>query len=244
MVDRLGADWLFRTPIDFEYNKYILLNYVKNSEKRLNQLKIYPDLQEVTLNIVNIASIGKDSKIISLNKIINEFDDEINLSDFNFDLIPDLNAFEQVEISRTINFSYPKLLDLFNFAKSIWMFAFENIDLNIKKNKNASPVLGYFYYYSKFDKSLHLYSFDFSKGQSDYSNYNEFKEVFSGGINKSISISIVLNLINENKGDLSYVIYEAKTDQELPIKETLIPIIKRKLILKNKPILSEKKYIS
>jgi len=149
---------------------------------------------------------------------------------------------EQIEVSRTINFSYPKLLDLFNFAKSIWMFAFENIDLNIKKNKNASLVVGYFYYYSKFDKSLHLYSFDFSKGQSDYSDYNEFKEVFSGYTNNSISI--ILSLINESGGDSSCVIYEAKSDQELPIKETLIPIVKRKLILKNKPILSEKKYIS
>ena len=78
-MERLSSDWMFRTPIDFEYNKYILLNYIKNSESRLNQLKIYPDLQEVTLNIVNVASIGKDNKIISLDKIINEFDDEINL---------------------------------------------------------------------------------------------------------------------------------------------------------------------
>jgi hypothetical protein len=242
MIERLSSDWLFRMPIDFEYNKYILLNYIKNSESRLNQLKIYPDLQEITLNIVNIASVGKDNKIISLDKIINEFDDEINLSDFKYELIPELTPPEQTEVSRTINFSYPKLLDLFNFAKSIWMFAFDNIDLNIKKNKNASLVVGYFYYYSKFDKSLHLYSFDFSKGQSDYSDYNEFKEVFSGYTNNSISI--ILSLINESGGDSSCVIYEAKSDQELPIKETLIPIIKRKLILKNKPILSEKKYIS
>lgn len=244
MMERLSSDWLFRTPIDFEYNKYILLNYIKNSESRLNQLKIYPDLQEVTLNIMNIASIGKDNKTVTLDKIITEFDDELNLSDFKYELVPDLNPFEQVEVSRTINFSYPKLLDLFNFAKSIWMFAFENIDLKVKKNKNASLVIGYFYYYSNVDKSLHLYSFDFSKGQSDYSDYNEFKEVFSGEINKSISIGIVLGFINETGGDSSYIIYEAKTDQELPIKETLIPIAKRKLILRNKPILSEKKYIS
>lgn len=241
MMERLTPNWLFRLPIDFEYNKYILLNYVKNSENRLNQLKIYPDLQEVTLNIVNIASIAKDNKVIILNKFLNEFDDEIAISDFKFDEIPELNSNEQVEITRTINFSYPKLLDLFNFAKSIWMFAFENIDLNIKKNKNAPIIKGYFYYYSKFNKSLHLYSFDFSEGQSDY---DAFKELFSEEINKSISISTVLTLIKDSGGDLNSIIYEVKTDQELPIKETLIPIAKRKLILKNKPMSLDKKYIS
>lgn len=244
MVERLNSDWLFRVPIDFEYNKYVLLNYVKNSESRLNQLKIYPDLQDVTLTIVNIASIAKDNKIIYLDKIINEFDDEINISDFKFDLIPELSLDEKSEINRTINFSYPKLLDLFNFAKSIWVFAFENVDLIIKKNKNSDLIIGYFYYYSKVDKSLHLYSFDFTKVHKEYSDYNEFKEVFSAQINKAISISIVLNLIKEIGGNPNYIIYEIKTDQDFPIKETLIPIAKRKLILKNKPISSDKKYIN
>ena len=37
-IDGLTSDWLFKKPIDFEYKKYILLNYVKNSENRLNEL--------------------------------------------------------------------------------------------------------------------------------------------------------------------------------------------------------------
>ena len=146
-IDGLSSDWLFKEPIDFEYKKYILLDYVKNSENRLNALKIYPDLQQVTINIVNIASIVKDRKVISLNKVLDDFDSEINLSDFKFDILPDLGPTEQIEINKTINFTYPKLLDLFNFAKSIWSFAFDNIDLILKKNKQSSLIIGYFYYY-------------------------------------------------------------------------------------------------
>ena len=29
MNEKLNSDWLFRIPIDFEYNKYIALNYIK-----------------------------------------------------------------------------------------------------------------------------------------------------------------------------------------------------------------------
>jgi len=243
-IDGLSSDWLFKEPIDFEYKKYILLDYVKNSENRLNDLKIYPDLQQVTINIVNIASIVKDRKVISLNKVLDDFDSEINLSDFKFDILPDLDPTEQIEINKTINFTYPKLLDLFNFAKSIWSFAFDNIDLILKKNKQSSLIIGYFYYYSKTSGLLCVYFFDFSKNQDSYSTYNEFEEVFYGVIDKTISISIVLNKIKEHSGNNNYIIYEVKTTKEFPVKETLIPIVKRKLILKNKPIFSNKKYIN
>jgi hypothetical protein len=207
-------------------------------------LKIYPDLQQVTINIVNIASIVKDRKVISLNKVLDDFDSEINLSDFKFDMLPDLDPTEQIEINKTINFTYPKLLDLFNFAKSIWSFAFDNIDLILKKNKQSSLIIGYFYYYSKTSGLLCVYFFDFSKNQDSYSTYNEFEEVFYGVIDKTISISIVLNKIKEHSGSNNYIIYQVKTTKEFPVKETLIPIVKRKLILKNKPIFSNKKYIN
>jgi len=243
-IDGLTSDWLFKKPIDFEYKKYILLNYIKNSENRLNELKIYPDLQEITINIANIASIVKDNKIISLNKILIDFDTEINLSDFKYDLIPDIESNEQTEINKTINFTYPKLLDLFNFAKSIWVFAFDNIDLRLKKNKQSSLIIGYFYYYCKSSNLLCLYFFDFTKNQDSYSTYNEFEEVFYDVIDKSISIAIILNLIKKHSGENNYVIYEVKATKEFPIREALIPIVKRKLMLKNKPIFTNKKYIN
>ena len=34
-IDGLTSDWLFKKPIDFEYKKYILLNYIKNSENTI-----------------------------------------------------------------------------------------------------------------------------------------------------------------------------------------------------------------
>ncbi|MCF8339779.1 MAG: hypothetical protein K9I82_02305 [Chitinophagaceae bacterium] len=244
MMERLEPNWLFRTPMDFEYNKYVLLNYIKSSEVRLNNLNIYPDLQEVTISIINLATIIKDNKILLINKILKNIDDEVNLSDFTFEPMPELSEFEKIEVTKTIKFSYPKLLDLFNFAKSIWVFAFDNTNIIIKKNKNASLEKGYFYFFSKKERELYLFSFDFTKNKKEYSNYTEFTEIFVGNIDSGISISIVLNLIKNNDGDSSSIIYEVKSNQDFPINETLIPIVKRKIILRNKPNFSKNKYIN
>jgi hypothetical protein len=89
-----------------------------------------------------------------------------------------------------------------------------------------------------------LYFFDFTKNQDSYSTYNEFEEVFYDVIDKSISIAIILNLIKKHSGENNYVIYEVKTTKEFPVRETLIPIAKRKIMLKNKPIFTNKKYIN
>lgn len=64
---------------------------------------------------------------------------------------------DKSEVNRTINFTYPKFLDLFNFAKSIWTLAFENIDVKLKKNKAAASSTGYFYFLTKQKIIIYLF---------------------------------------------------------------------------------------
>ena len=40
---KLDPEWMFSQPIDFEYNKYTLLDYIQKCEKSFDDFKIYPD---------------------------------------------------------------------------------------------------------------------------------------------------------------------------------------------------------
>lgn len=230
---KLNSEWLFRSPIDFEYNKYIALNYIKSSESRLNDLKIYPDLHDITLNLINIASIGKENRTISLTRKLNEYDDEIDISDFKYEEIPELVNKDKSEVNRTIIFTYPKFLDLFNFAKSIWTLAFESIDVKLKKNKIASSSSGYFYYFDKSKKLLYIYLFDVLLNEGKYSTSSSFKEIYCGDYNNKISIIKVFDKLKENGYDTTKQVYEVTATQEFPVRETILPIAKRKIIFKN-----------
>jgi hypothetical protein len=232
MNEKLNSEWVFRRPIDFEYNKYIALNYIKSSEGRLNDLKIYPDLHDITLNLINIASIGKDNKIISLTRQLNEYDDEIELGDFKYDEIPELMVKDKSEVNRTINFTYPKFLDLFNFAKSIWTLAFENIDVKLKKNKSAVSSTGYFYYFDKTKKLLYIYSFEVLLNDGKYSTSSSFNEIYFGEYDK-ISMIKVFDKLKEKGYDTTKQVYEITSTQDFPVRETILPIAKRKIIFKN-----------
>lgn len=230
---KLTPEWLFRHPIDFEYNKYVALNYIKSSEGRLNDLKIYPDLHDITINLINIASISKENKTISLTRQLNEYDDEIVIGDFKYDQIPKLVNKDKTEVNRTINFTYPKFLDLFNFAKSIWSLAFDNIDVKLKKNKTASSSSGYFYYFDKTKKLLYIYSYDILLDDGKYNSNSSFNEVYCGDYDNKISIIKVFDKLKENGYDITKQLYEITSTQDFPVRETVLPIAKRKIIFKN-----------
>lgn len=230
---KLNPEWLFRHPIDFEYNKYVALNYIKSSEGRLNDLKIYPDLHDITINLINIASISKENKTISLTRQLNEYDDEIVIGDFKYDQIPELINKDKTEVNRTINFTYPKFLDLFNFAKSIWSLAFDNIDVKLKKNKTASSSSGYFYYFDKTKKLLYIYSYDILLDDGKYNSNSSFNEVYCGDYDNKISIIKVFDKLKENGCDITKQLYEITSTQDFPVRETVLPIAKRKIIFKN-----------
>ena len=48
MLFKLNPEWLLKEPIDFEYNKYTLLDYLQKCEKGFDKLEIYPDFVELS----------------------------------------------------------------------------------------------------------------------------------------------------------------------------------------------------
>ena len=38
---KLNPEWMFKEPLDFEYNKYTLLDYIQKCEKGFDKMEIY-----------------------------------------------------------------------------------------------------------------------------------------------------------------------------------------------------------
>ena len=74
---KLKPDWMFSQPIDFEYNKYTLLDYIQKCEKSFDDFKIYPDFVEVSLHLANLQSLMKERTLLLTNKKFEHPDDEI-----------------------------------------------------------------------------------------------------------------------------------------------------------------------
>ena len=46
-VFKLNPEWMLKDPLDIEYNKYTLLDYLQKCERNFNNLQLYPDFVEL-----------------------------------------------------------------------------------------------------------------------------------------------------------------------------------------------------
>jgi hypothetical protein len=231
---KLNPEWMFKEPVDFEYNKYTLLDYLQKCEKSFDNLKIYPDFVELSLHLANSQSISKEKIILSTNKKFESCDDEILLKELVPKKQPKLTKEEEIELQKTLNFSTIKLMDTFNIAKSIWNIAFDNVHINIKKNKeNTKLELGYITYHQKEKKHMIVWEYEIKSSTKDAQNTKVIiRKIYSDALDEETLNKIIESNSTWKKEDyLKHLpVFEVKTDQEFPLEETLVPIMKRKLM--------------
>ena len=161
---KLNPEWMFKEPLDFEYNKYTLLDYLQKCEKGFDKMEVYPDFVEISLHLANLQSIVKENTLLLTNKKFESCDDEILVKE----LIPkkprQLSKEEEDELDKTIKFSGNKLFDAFNMAKAIWNIAYDNTEITLKKNKKSLiSGSGYVFHYERETETLYVWEYQYNK---------------------------------------------------------------------------------
>jgi hypothetical protein len=225
---------MFKEPLDFEYNKYTLLDYIQKCEKRFDNLEIYPDFVELSLHLANIQSLGKENTLLLTKKKFESPDDEILLKELYPKKPRELTEDESQELDKTLRFSGGRLFDAFNIGKSIWNLAFDNIVVSLKRNKeNLNAGMGYVYYFKKNPENLFVWEFEIKQVEGDATNNKTILNLIYEGPTKDVTLSEILtNYSNWNNHEnfLEYPIFEMKSNQDFPMNETMIPMMKRKIM--------------
>jgi len=230
---KLNPEWMLKEPVDFEFNKYTLLDYLQKCEQRFNNLEIYPDFVEISLHLANLQSMIKENTLLLTEKKFESCDDEILMKE----LVPkkprDLSSQELEELQKTLKFSEQKLFDSFNVAKSIWNLAYDHLDVSLKKNKESiGSGKGYIFFYRKFDEQVYVWEYEIKKTKNEILNHKtHIKEIYKGLPNEVTLLQIIENYSTwKNDENCKYFpIFEARCNQNFPMDQTLVPILKRKV---------------
>lgn len=231
----MNTDWLFQEPIDLEHKQYVLLDYLQKIDKNLQDLKLYPNFQYLSLHLANINLLIDKGQYLTLSRTIKGADDEILLSDLVFNAIPRMSKEEYSEVFDICNFSNQKFKDYFNFAKSLWEIVNDSVLVKLKSGGEfLQNKQGIFFIKIKNDKFLYEYSIKKIKksanenkcvvkkiGLADEKNY---KEVILRS--KKPLIKDLHRLVSNDE----IPIFEVIHTETFPIKETTLPIAKRKIM--------------
>lgn len=233
MSFKLNPEWMLKEPLDFEYNKYTLLDYIQKCEKNLDNFEIYPDFVELSLHLANIQSLAKEKVLLLTDKKFQSCDDEIMLKDLFPKKPRDLSKDEEGELHKTLEYSNTKLFDTFNLAKSIWTLAFDNVTISIKKNKGALlSAMGYIFYYRKSENKVYVWEYQIKKRRKNSTtNRTQINKIYENTPDDTTLSSIIENFSKLKKYEhyRTLPIFEMQCEQEFPMEQTIIPIMKRKI---------------
>jgi len=183
---KLDPEWIVKEPMDFEFNKYTLLDYLQKCDESFDKFELYPNFVELSLHLANIQSVSKEKTLLLTNKKFQSCDDEILVKELIPKKLGPLSEQDEDELDKTIKFSGPKLFDAFNIAKSIWNIAFESIELHLRKNKsNVFSKIGYIFFYKKQNETLYVWEYEIKNDKKDKSTSKTTLELISeGGIDQ------------------------------------------------------------
>ena len=231
---QLDPEWLLKEPIDFEYNKYTLLDYIQKCEQRFENLEIYPDFVELSLHLANLQSLMKENTLLLTDKKFNSPDDEILLKELYAKKPREMSHDEKGELERTINFSGNKLFDTFNIGKSVWNLAFDNIFLNIRKNKEMiSSKKGFSYFHDQRINKIYIWEYEIKKERKKNGSNKTILRLIHQDDLTEVSISQIIlqkSTWKESEYCSQFPIFEVKSKIFFPMEQTFIPMMKRKLM--------------
>ena len=231
---KLKPDWMLSQPIDFEYNKYTLLNYIQKCEENFDEFKIYPDFVELALHLANVQSLIKEKRLLQTKKKFESCDDEILLKELQPLNLPSLEENEFNELEKTLVFSGNRLMDTFNIGKSIWSIVYESTTINLKKNEEGLNYgHGFIYYPIKSQKRLCIWEYSIRKMKGSRSDAKIYFDPIWSGDPQGQRINTIIKQNTTWKDVANYTqlpVFEVYSNENFPFEQTLVPMLKRKLL--------------
>ena len=230
----MDTDWLFNGILAAEQKQYVLLDYFQKLNKYFEEMKIYPMFIELSLHLANMQSLTKEHTLLLTDKKFESCDDEIMLKDLYPKKPRELSQEEEQELTKTIQYSNVKLFDTFNLAKSIWNMAFDSVEITIKKNKAyIASGMGYVFYYRKKENKVYVWEYQIKRDRKQPNSNKTTLNLIDGNSPEDITLSSIIETSSsfvKTKNYKTLPVFEMQCNQDFPMEQTIVPIMKRKVM--------------
>jgi hypothetical protein len=228
----LNYQWVTEHPLDAEHKRYVLLAYVQNIKKKFSGELLFPHLSDIISHLRNLEEISSGFQSLDSNfpKEISGFDPQ-NLSP----VFKRKNSEENVAsfIHDLISFAHPHLSNTAAMGKEI----FDEVEHNLSMETiGLMPVLkdeGYLLLNVCGTSEINIYRYAVSSITLALENYRSMSMqwVLTDSLSLGNSLqNIKLNLIKKFPDLPNPATFVFTSLKAWPIKETLLPVTRRKLL--------------
>lgn len=231
-MKELNKNWLTEGLIDFEYKKYVLLDYLQYVKENFNEKKLYPYLSDLLFHYNNLLSIKQNKKLIHDN-----FPKQVTKADFEKlqliyeELVNDDKIMQEIE--EIVSFSIPRLKEHLSEGKDLYENIEDKMSISPVGVSPLYPDAGYLFLYVHNHTETQIFEYQITIFQSSNEKfrgvYTNYVETFTKGVYNTFE-SMKINLIRKYKNLPNPATFLIETKVNIPFNETLLPIAKRLLV--------------
>lgn len=232
----LSRDWIIENPIDFEYKKYILLDFLQKIDKEFEQGNLYPYFSYLSNQYTNLNNLKNEKDnyyLISKGKPIGfDFNNLKIVYDNNREFASD----DIREIFEIIKYSIPKISEQIHKGKNIFSEELNSINIETIGIKPPNQQSGIIIIHHK--GHFHVFSFKNviydSIGLKQINTQKLFQEREEFNLTPEKIKEKTINKWN----DINPLAFLCSTNSLRSLTKTVFPIIKYKI---SKEVLTKNK---
>ncbi|WP_192349087.1 hypothetical protein [Algoriphagus sp. Y33] len=228
----LPKNWITEGHIDFEYKKYQLLAYLQETNKRFNEMKLYPALSELIAHYRDLNELKSNSNGLSelFPKTLDSIDFQKGKLNYQSNVSEDS---VMKELSMITEFALPKLVSQIEEGKTIYDYIEDQLEFEPVGIVPIYNKEGYILLSREEKKEVHAYRYQSSLLHFAGEKFRSISMWLIGVFHRSLVNTlekIKMDLVREIKELPNPATWRIHSQQEFPIEETLVPISKRLLL--------------
>jgi len=231
-MKELSKNWFIEGSIDFEYKKYILLDYLQEINRHFDKSRLYPNLTDLIFHYNNLLYFKKNKTMLQQAFPQRLTKADIDAVKLTYQKIVDDDS-SMREIESIINYALQKLDPAIQTGKEIYDFVESCLNIDPVGIVPLLPYQGYFSLRNGNIRTNQIYEFQITLFENKDDKYRGINIVFVESYEESISHTpeaIKLDLIRRNQHLPNPAVYYMHTDISFPLEQTLLPVAKRSLV--------------
>jgi len=228
----LGINWFIEGSIDFEYKKYILLDYLQEINRHFDKSKLYPNLTDLIFHFNNLLYFKKNKSMLQ-----QAFPQRLTQADLDAvkltyqKIVEDDNTMNEIE--QIITYAMQKMDPAIQTGKEIYDFVESCLNIDPIGIVPLLPYHGYFSLRNGREKTNLIYEYQITIFENKDDKYRGININFIDTYEQSIintPEAVKLDLIRRNKYLPNPAVYYVQSDISFPLEQTLLPVAKRSLV--------------
>jgi hypothetical protein len=233
-MKRLNDNWLTEGAIDFEYKKYVLLDFVQQTDLAFREAKLYPALSELLRHYDSLSTI-KEQKTLATRSFPQTL---LGIDPRTLKLKMEDNLSDDAmirEIMDIVDYAIPVFRDKIHEGQDIYNFVEQQISLEPVGVEPLNKSEGYLMLYNSSGQDVLIYRYGMSIIENSNERYRSLRTEILGRERKTLGKSfeqIKLGLIQRFKEIPNPATWLVSSKLQLPLVETFLPISKRLMMRK------------